>query len=206
MRANTSTESAITQICAITQGDDADRLCHAGSTVVFSFARRGRDGLEGCGPWPVLWRCVVTTIPMSPSTEVAVVEPLFSDGERSALVGFLAGYSGQTRDAYTLDLRQYTTWCATHGVHLFDAKRGDIECYARDLEAKGRARAAIARRVCTVAGFYRYAVEEELLEHSPAAHVRRPGWTTSRTRLAWTATRSARCWSPQGLARRPSTR
>jgi integrase/recombinase XerD len=89
-------------------------------------------------------------------------------------VGFLAGYSGQTRDAYTLDLRQYTTWCATHGMHLFDAKRGDIECYARDLEAKGRARATIARRVCTVAGFYRYAVEEELLEHSPAAHVRRP--------------------------------
>src|SRR5262249_4732069 len=25
-----------------------------------------------------------------------------------------------------------------------------------------------------IAGFYRYAVEEELLEHSPAAHVRRP--------------------------------
>jgi site-specific recombinase XerD len=25
-----------------------------------------------------------------------------------------------------------------------------------------------------VAGFYRYAVEEELLDHSPAAHVRRP--------------------------------
>jgi integrase/recombinase XerD len=27
---------------------------------------------------------------------------------------------------------------------------------------------------CTIAGFYRYAVGEELLEHSPAAHVRRP--------------------------------
>jgi integrase len=32
----------------------------------------------------------------------------------------------------------------------------------------------VARRLCTVAGFYRYAVEEELLEHSPAVHVRRP--------------------------------
>ena len=32
----------------------------------------------------------------------------------------------------------------------------------------------MARRLCTVAGFYRYAVEEELLEHSPAVHVRRP--------------------------------
>jgi hypothetical protein len=36
------------------------------------------------------------------------------------------------------------------------------------------ARATIARRLCTIAGFYRYAVEEELLEHSPAVHVRRP--------------------------------
>jgi site-specific recombinase XerD len=35
-------------------------------------------------------------------------------------------------------------------------------------------RATIARRLCTIAGFYRYAVEEDLLEHSPAAHVRRP--------------------------------
>jgi hypothetical protein len=26
----------------------------------------------------------------------------------------------------------------------------------------------------TIAGFYWYAVEEDLLEHSPAAHVRRP--------------------------------
>jgi integrase/recombinase XerD len=30
------------------------------------------------------------------------------------------------------------------------------------------------RRLCTIDGFYKYAVEEELLEHSPAAHVRRP--------------------------------
>jgi integrase/recombinase XerD len=28
--------------------------------------------------------------------------------------------------------------------------------------------------LCTIAGFYRYAVEEELLDYSPAAHVRRP--------------------------------
>ena len=109
------------------------------------------------------------------TTAVAIpVEPLFSGDERAALVGFLAGYSGQTRAAYTLDLRQYTSWCASHGLHLFAAKRADIECYARDLEARGRARATIARRLCTVCGFYRYAVEEDLLDHSPAAHVRRP--------------------------------
>src|SRR6516225_1577573 len=40
--------------------------------------------------------------------------------------------------------------------------------------ATGRCRPTITRRLCTIAGFYRYAVEEDLLEHSPAAHVRRP--------------------------------
>jgi len=32
----------------------------------------------------------------------------------------------------------------------------------------------VTRRLCTIAGLYKYAVEEELLDHSPAAHVRRP--------------------------------
>ena len=45
---------------------------------------------------------------------------------------------------------------------------------ARDLEARGQAKATVTRRLCTVAGFYRYAVEAELLGHSPTAHVRRP--------------------------------
>jgi integrase/recombinase XerD len=35
-------------------------------------------------------------------------------------------------------------------------------------------RAAATRRLSTIAGFYKYAVEEELLDHSPAAHARRP--------------------------------
>jgi site-specific recombinase XerD len=52
----------------------------------------------------------------------------------------------------------------------FQARRADIECFARDLEARGRAGATVTRRLCTIAGFYKYAVEEELLEHSPAAH------------------------------------
>src|SRR5689334_2173769 len=116
----------------------------------------------------------MTTTPIAGDREpVRVAEPLFSDSERAALAGFLAGYSGLTRDAYTLDLRQYMSWCGQHGLHLFGARRADIESFGRDMEAAGRARATIARRLCTIAGFYRYAVEEDLLEHSPAAHVRR---------------------------------
>ncbi len=93
-------------------------------------------------------------------------------GSRSP--GYLAGYRGLTREAYTLDLRQFTGWCRARSLPLFSVRRADIETFARELEAKGRARATVTRRLCTIAGFYKYAVEEELLDHSPAAHVRRP--------------------------------
>ncbi len=40
--------------------------------------------------------------------------------------------------------------------------------------SQGTSRATVTRRLSTIAGFYKYAVEEELLDHSPAADVRRP--------------------------------
>jgi integrase/recombinase XerD len=108
------------------------------------------------------------------SAALATIQPAFTDSERLALAGFLAGYRGLTREAYALDLRQFTTWCRTRSLALFAVRRADIEGFGRELEARGRARATVTRRLSTIAGFYKYAVEEELLEHSPAAHVRRP--------------------------------
>ena len=108
------------------------------------------------------------------STAVVVYEAAFSAAEQFALAGFLADYRGMTRDAYALDLRQFVTWCEQHELVLFSVRRADIECYSGALEAKGRARATIARRLSTVAGFYRYAEEEGLIPLSPAVHVRRP--------------------------------
>jgi integrase/recombinase XerD len=111
-----------------------------------------------------------------PSTSLVPVQPVFTDAERLALAGFLAGYRGLTREAYTFDLRQFhrlvprpvpATALGSPGRH-------------RDLRPRARSprpgpRYCPPRRLCTIAGFYRYAAEEELLEHSPAAHVRRPG-------------------------------
>ncbi len=116
----------------------------------------------------------MTTTTRSTPTAIVVAEPAFSNPERLALAGFLAGYSGLTREAYALDLRQFAGWCHQHHLRLFGVRRADIEYFGRDLEARGRARATVTRRLCAVAGFYKYAVEEELLDHSPAAHVRRP--------------------------------
>ena len=108
------------------------------------------------------------------STSLVLVQPVFTESERLALAGYLAGYRGLTREAYTLDLRQFTGWCRTRSLPLFSVRRADIETFARELEALGQARATVTRRLCTIAGFYKYAVEEELLDHSSAAHVRRP--------------------------------
>jgi integrase/recombinase XerD len=110
----------------------------------------------------------------APSTALATIQPAFTDAERIALVGFLAGYRGLTREAYALDLRQFAGWCRSRSLALFAVRRADIEGFARELEAAGRARATVTRRLSTIAGFYKYAVEEELLDRSPAAHVRRP--------------------------------
>src|SRR5512132_519399 len=110
----------------------------------------------------------------SVSTALAPVDRYFADAEEVALAGFLAGYRGSTREAYALDLRQFAVWCANHERGLFEVHRLDIECFGRELETRGRARATIARRLCTIAGFYRYAEEEGLIGNSSAIHVRRP--------------------------------
>ena len=133
-----------------------------------------------------------------PSAALATIQPVFTDAERIALAGFLAGYRGLTREAYALDLRQFTSWCRARSLALFAVRRADIEGFARDLEAKGRARATVTRRLCTIAGFYRYAVEEELLgTRLPRTSAGRRS-TTSPMPWPWTATSSAPCWSPPG--------
>ena len=141
----------------------------------------------------------------NPSTAVVVYDPALVDPEHVALAGFLGGYRGLTRDAYALDLRQFVAFCDQRHLGLFEVRRSDIETFGRDLEARGRATATIARWLCTVTGFYRYAEEEGLIAHSPAAHSAGPGSTTSPTPSAWTETRSERSLSPPGSAPPPST-
>ncbi|HJY58178.1 MAG TPA: tyrosine-type recombinase/integrase, partial [Streptosporangiaceae bacterium] len=102
---------------------------------------RNWPGLPGSSP---AGRCPMTTA--TPSTALATIQPAFTDAERLALAGYLAGYRGLTREAYALDLRQFTTWCRARSVALFAVRRADIESFARDLEIKGRARATVTRR------------------------------------------------------------
>jgi hypothetical protein len=73
----------------------------------------------------------MTTTTSSPSPVIAVAEPVFTNAERLGLAGFLAGYTGLTREAYALDLRQFTAWCQQSHLQLFQARRPDIELRPR---------------------------------------------------------------------------
>jgi integrase/recombinase XerD len=94
--------------------------------------------------------------------------------EQSAIAGFLAGYSGNTRVSYTTDLRLFSTWCAENRLRLLDVRRAHLEMFARTMEQEGRMRSTVARRLSTLCSFYCYCHLEGLLARNPAANVRRP--------------------------------
>jgi integrase/recombinase XerD len=94
--------------------------------------------------------------------------------ERLAAGSFLAGSSGATCVSCGTDLRLFADWCRTRLWGVPAVNRVQLELYARWLEAQGRAPATIARRLSTLASFYRYCQLEALIDRSPALHVRRP--------------------------------
>ncbi len=60
------------------------------------------------------------------TTIVRPAAPL-SDDARLAIAGFLARYTGATRNSYAADLRQYFSWCAQHDLGSSPPSGGHIE-------------------------------------------------------------------------------
>ena len=102
-----------------------------------------------------------------------------------AAVAFVTSYSSPgTRQAYATQLRLRLDWCEHDQFEpLADIRRPHVELCARDLEARGLAAATIALKLVVITGFYSYNVEEQLLDHSPAVHVRRPKVCQESTRV-----------------------
>jgi len=111
---------------------------------------------------------------MNSSAAMVVRRDHFDYEMLMVVAGFLAGYTANTLLAYQQDLRVFVSWCRGRELPLLEVRRAQIELFARSQETAGKARATIARRLSTVASFYRYCVEEELIGLSPAVNVRRP--------------------------------
>jgi integrase/recombinase XerD len=92
-----------------------------------------------------------------------------------AVAGYLARYKGLSRTHAESDLRAYLSWCTAHRLNPLSATRPQVELYVRWMQEIRRLKpSTVSRRTSVVAGFYRTAVIDGLLEHSPAEHVRRP--------------------------------
>jgi integrase/recombinase XerD len=92
-----------------------------------------------------------------------------------AVAGYLARFKAASRTHAESDLHAYLRWCADRRLHPMAASRPQIELYIRWMQEVRRFKpSTVSRRMSIVAGFYRTAVIDGLLEHSPAEHVRRP--------------------------------
>jgi integrase/recombinase XerD len=98
-----------------------------------------------------------------------------ADPLRLAVAAFLARYMGSSRDHAHSDLRCFLAWCAERGLDPLAASRVHLELYIRWMQEVRRFKpSTVSRRFSVASGFYRTAVIDGVLEHSPAEHVRRP--------------------------------
>jgi len=91
---------------------------------------------------------------------------------QSAIGGFLMEYSSSTAAAYTRDLACFQRWCGFHDLEPLTCRRPNIAAYLQSLRSAGYAESTIGRRLACLRAFYRYTVEEEIVDRSPAAAVR----------------------------------
>lgn len=105
----------------------------------------------------------------------STVAPFTGQPLEALAAGWLVGYrNANTRAAYGRDLGDFITWCAERDLDPLTVHRSHFGLYARGLEAEGRSAATVARRLSALAGFFRWCEEEAVIDHDPAARVRRP--------------------------------
>lgn len=108
---------------------------------------------------------------------------------RLSVAGYLARYTGRTRDPYELSLDLYFRWALSNGLEpLRDVRRPHLELFMRHLEVdRGNCPATVSNRLAAIAGWYEFAEVDGYIEKSPAHYVRRPKvWRDDAPRQALT--------------------
>ena len=113
---------------------------------------------------------------MSNTTLIGVPKGRITTTAELAAAGFLARYSGSTRETYRVTLKILWDWCAGVGVDVLDGMRRPVlELFARYLEEeRGNAPVTVAHNLSIVRGFYSFAEIDGYIDRSPAAHIRMP--------------------------------
>ena len=107
---------------------------------------------------------------MTPGSPAVVALP---EHRVSLLDAYLRGLpSAATRKAYKRAIKAFDMFMGD--MELLDATRRDVEAYRAHLEALGRAASTINQHLSALKGYYDFAVDEDVIERSPAARARRP--------------------------------
>lgn len=107
-------------------------------------------------------------------------------------MAFLSRYRVEhTRRSYEIALRQFFGWCEEHNLDPLDARRKHIELFARELELTGRQVSTVATKLNALAGFFKYAWVDGLIESNPMLHVVRPAIQRTSTTNGLTRTEFA---------------
>ncbi|NBT33852.1 MAG: integrase [Rhodobacteraceae bacterium] len=95
---------------------------------------------------------------------------------KMAAESFLIRHRGRTRDLYDLGLRLFFDWCSERDLHpLNDVRRPHVEAYVRHLiEDRGNAPATVGTRIAPIAGMYRYAELDDIIDRNPALYIKVP--------------------------------
>jgi len=114
------------------------------------------------------------------------------DARWSLLVGrFLLGYtSAETRSAYRRDLTSWRAFTASLGANPLTAGRGHVDAWTAHLTTTSAA-STVARKVSTLAAFYRFLVDEDVLPRTPVRG-RRPRATDEPTSTGLTEQEAGR--------------
>jgi integrase/recombinase XerD len=92
-----------------------------------------------------------------------------------AVAAYLARFKGMSRAHTDSDLRSFLIWCAGRDIAPLKARRAQLELYVRWMQETRRYKpSTVSRRTSVLSGFYRTAVIDGVIEHSPAEYVRRP--------------------------------
>jgi hypothetical protein len=106
---------------------------------------------------------------------------LATDQLDRAVAAYLTRFTGSSREHARSELRCVPAWCAGRQLHPLPARRPHLELYIGWMQEIRRFKpSTVSRRFSVAAGFYRTAVTDGVLDHSPAEHVRRQPCRPSR--------------------------
>lgn len=113
---------------------------------------------------------------MQNTTLIGVPSARITSTAELAAAGYLARYSGSTRETYRVSLKVLWDWCGELGIDVLEGMRRPVlELFARHLEEdRGNSPVTVAMRLSIAKGFYAFAEIDGYIDRSPAAHIRMP--------------------------------